>query len=249
MNDFTNIELSCGREERFDFDRDTLSFANETEWAYNLDPLTGRQVTQWKEPRPSYTLRCFVLVRTVKQFFLHARFCPDHVPESNLDIRRLIVEVLSRSPRARTRSSQPVIVPGFSGMRDFSVEYESELKASCGHRWQSYFQRGNWRMVFPCSRSHQEQVAKTLIAELARSIPVGVHLFQFPRIGINHAVLVYDVISKAGGYEFLAYDPNTPKEELLIWYDGRRRGFEMPGTSYFVGGQVNAYVIYRNWIY
>ena len=190
-----------------------------------------------------------MLVRVAKQFFLHARFAPNRKKLDAVENARLTREVLKRNSRARGVSNRPVVIPGFSGLREFSAAHEVLFKWICGGAWQSYFQRGNWMMVLPIWRSHQEQVARELQSRLQAGVPQALHVFQFPKLGVNHATMVFDHVESADGLEFLAYDPNMPDRPLTLMFDRNKRGFLMPATRYFVGGPVNAYSVYRNWLY
>jgi len=234
---------------RFDFHRDALAFANETKWHYSLDEKTGKQITKWRDPKPYFTLRCFVLVRVAKQFCLHARFAPEQGRLGPRENTELVLEVLKRDPRARGVSAEPVIIPGFSGLREFSAAYEELLKTICGGAWQSYMQRGNWRMVFPIWRGHQENVARDLKIHLANGLPQALHIFQFPKLGVNHAAMAFDYLESKNTIEFLAYDPNMPDTPLKLVLDKVNRRFRMPATHYFMGGPVNVYSVYRSWLY
>lgn len=234
---------------RFDFRRDALAFANETNWRYSRDEATGRQVTEWRDPKPEFTLRCFGLSRVAKQFFLHARFSEAGPRPDGARCEALAREVLRRSSRARRRSENPVEIPGYAGLREFSAANEAMLKRLCGGAWRSYFQRGNWRMVFPFTRRNQERVVEELKASLDAGIPQALHVFQFPALGVNHALLIYDFKETSETVEFLAYDPNTPGEPLKLLFERGRRGFTMPATHYFIGGPVNAYTVFSEWLY
>lgn len=67
--------LSAARDQRrFQFERDTFAFHNELVWEYRFDPATCRPTTCRNEPPPTYAHRCFVMVRSARQFFYHARF-------------------------------------------------------------------------------------------------------------------------------------------------------------------------------
>lgn len=233
----------------FRFERDTLAFANETKWDYSVDEETGQQVTEWRDPVPDYTLRCLVLVRVVKQFFLHARFDPDVPPLDEADCAARIKRVLRGSPRAVARSNEPVIFPGFAGLRDFSAAHQRLLKRLCGGAWRSYVQRGNWRMVLPIWRAHQAHTAKLLAERLATGVPQAVHVFRFPQLTINHALLAYASRDRGTKVEFETSDPNLPDAPLILNYEKETRRFTLPPTIYFKGGQVEAYCVYRNLVY
>src|SRR3954467_7448677 len=60
----------------FVFEKDTFSFPNSLEKIRYYD-AKGNWVVQKVNPRPPYTLHCFVVSRSVLQFFEHARFAPE----------------------------------------------------------------------------------------------------------------------------------------------------------------------------
>ncbi len=232
--------------QRFSHPRDTLAYANETVWTYGRDPVTGRQVHQKRVPEPDYTLRCFVLARVVKQFHHHARFDPAGAALPAEEIARRTLEVLRRNPRARGDDRQRVVLPGFADLREFSRRHEALLKRAAGGAWQSYFQRGHWRMLFPFSRTSQEREAERLAAEVRADTAPVVHAFTFPALTVNHAIVLHAVTETAAALQFLAYDPNAPDEVLEFAFDRRRREFLLPPTAYFLGGPVTAYEVFRN---
>ncbi len=233
----------------FDFERDTFAFANETKWRYIVDETTQRQTMEWRDPLPDYTLRCFVLVRAAKQFFLHAQFEASKERGDKTLLSRQVGEVLRRNPRAPAAISNPIILTGPSSLRDLSVKHEELLKSMCGGVWRSYLQRGNWRMVLPVWRSQQERVARQALAIVRSGIPAAVHVFRFPEVAINHGLLFYDGVEDEREIRFTAYDPNTHDRPLKVTFDKLARRFVMPQTHYFKGGKVNAYCIYSGLLF
>lgn len=233
----------------FDFHRDTFAFANETKWRYSVDPATGRQVATPRVPEPDYTLHCFVMARAAKQFRLHARFAPEQPAPDEPTCRRLIREVVSRSAETASESGTKVAIPGYADLRAFSAAREALLKAECGGAWRSYFQRGNWRMVFPFSRGNQQAEVGRLMAVLqSGELPV-VHVLRFPQLTINHTLLLFGVEETPSAIVFRAYDPNIPERESPLTFDRATRTFTLPPLHYFAGGRVDVYEIYRGWIY
>lgn len=235
----------------FVFGRDTLAFVNETKWVYQIDKDCNRQLTRQRDPVPEYALRCFLLVRVVKQFFLHARFESETNGQQleEAEYRLKIRKVLRRTPRCRGLSTDPVIFPGYDGMYAFSRDFEKCLKEECGGAWQSYFQRGNWRMVLPIWRGHQNQVYNTLRQTLESGMPEAFHVFTFPQLTINHALLVYGINQDKEGMHFETYDPNSPHEPLKMFFDPAERQFILPQNDYFIGGKVNGYRVFCSWFY
>ena len=55
-------------------------FAHELVWKYHFDPVTGAMTTFKADPPPTYYHRCFVMARSTRQFFYHARFEPELPP-------------------------------------------------------------------------------------------------------------------------------------------------------------------------
>lgn len=233
----------------FDFERDTFAFANETKWRYAVDPATGRQTATPRVPEPDYTLHCFVMARSARQFRLHARFEPGLPAPDELTCRRMIRKVVTRSAQAASSEAEKVLIPGYAGLREFSGAWEPQLKSECGGAWRSYFQRGNWRMVFPFSRAHQQTEAARLVSLIQDgSLPV-VHVLRFPQLTINHAMLLLGAEAMMNAISFRACDPNIPEREITLTYDCATRTFTLPPLHYFAGGRVDVYEIYRGWIY
>jgi hypothetical protein len=130
-------------------------------------------------------------------------------------------------------------------LREFSGDHEALLKEEMGSALESYFQRGNWRMVFPFSERHQEKLALRLAAALQGGRPAIVHVVRFPSLTINHAILLFAVEMRGPDLLFSAYDPNDPAMPTLLRYDSSARRFLLPETSYFAGGRVDVYEVYR----
>lgn len=233
--------------QRFEFPRDTLAFTNETEWVYRAEPGTGRQLHEKRVPPPQYTLRCFPMARTAKEFALHARFDPTQPAPDREILRHRIREVIRRSARHPGEASQAVVFPGFDGLRALSAAHGDLLREELGDAWRSYLQRGNWRMVFPFSRTNQRREAGRLLETITTRHPAVVHVATFPQLSINHAILFYDAREENGQIRFTAYDPNSPGGPIELTFDRSAGEFRMPPTPYFIGGRVSVYEVYRNW--
>ncbi|MBI5802269.1 MAG: hypothetical protein HZA92_16280, partial [Verrucomicrobia bacterium] len=142
-----------------------------------------------------------------------------------------------------------VVIPGYAGLREFSTAREAELKDECGGAWRSYLQRGNWRMVFPFSRGGQQAEAARLASQIQIAALPIVHVLRFPQLTINHTLLLHAAHEALHSIEFSAYDPNVPEREVMLSFDRATRTFTLPPLHYFTGGRVDAYEIYRGWIY
>ncbi len=233
----------------FRFDRDTFSFANELIWEYRLDPVTGRMTTRRSDPPPTYTHRCFVVVRAARQFYYHARFAPEQAVADARTYVALIRAVVGRNPRRPSRSGERLVIPGYDGLRSFSRAHEQLLKASCGAAWQSYFLRSHWRMVFPVWRAHQARLAARWQRVLREPAAPLVHLFRFPHITINHGILLFRATESDREIRFEAYDPNTPDHSVSLFYDRAARTFHFPRARYWPGGPLQVIEICCGWLY
>lgn len=234
---------------RFLFERDTFAFANELVWEYRFNPGGGPAIVSRKIPPAVYSHRCFVLVRSARQFLYHASFIPSEPPVSESEYRRRIRGVISSNPRVPAQPGRRIPFPAYHGLRDFSRRHEDLLKSCCGGAWQSYVLRSHWRMVFPISRNHQRQTAARLVARIQSGASPIVHLVRFPQLSINHGVILYSVSGDADVLEFAAYDPNVPERPSSLVYDARAASFSMPPNAYWRGGSLDVIEIYRGWLY
>ncbi len=233
----------------FLFERDTLAFANELFWEYRFDPVTGATTTSSNNPPPTYAHRCFVVARSARQFHYHACFRPDRPAVEVATYRRLVREVVSRSPRRASAAANRVEIPGFEGLRSFSQAHTPLLKAHCGGPWASYFLRSHWRMVFPIWPAHQERMMRQLLQALRQRPAPIVHLFRFPRVTINHAILLFGVVESEPAIQFEAYDPNIPGHPVKLIYERAARAFVLPQAHYWAGGRVSVIEVYRGGLY
>lgn len=233
----------------FNFKGDTLSFANELDWMYRRDAATGKMDFTRVDPEPDYIHHCFVVVRAAKQFFLHARFDPAAPKADEKTYRALAREIFARSPRDIEPDPHRVVVPGYADLRSFSAAWSAVLKDEAGGSWHSYVQMGNWRMIYPFSRGHQENTAMQLVAEIKANWPPIVHLVRFPVITINHAVMLYAAKETAKEILFSVYDPNDPRVPGELTYDRASRTFIFPATDYFADGRVDVYEVYHGFMY
>lgn len=232
----------------FDLNKDTLAYPNELVWEYHYD-ANGKWTTQAREPKPTYALHCFVVARTVRQFFENARFDPKQPVADETTYRRLVRRVVSSNARHPVPESEKIVIPGYPDLREFSQKHETLLKEECGGAWQSYVQRGHWRMIFPFSRHQQEHVAAQLLAHIQPGWPVIVHVVRFPQLTINHAMVVYGAKESDNEIDFIAYDPNQPAHPITISYDRATRTFLLAPNNYYPGGRVDVYEVFYKWDY
>lgn len=232
----------------FEFERDTFAFPNELVWQYRFDDAGGA-TTFRTDPPPTYAHRCFVLVRSARQFLHHARFDPAQSAIADPAYRAKVREVVSRNPRRASSDADRIVLPGYPSLRAFSQARPQILRESCGGAWQSYVLRSHWRMVFPISRRNQEATARQLGEAILHRPPSVVHVVRFPQLTINHGLLLFGARATSTGFLFDAYDPNIPERPAELTYETATRTFFMPRNHYWAGGRVDVIEIYRNWMF
>jgi hypothetical protein len=232
----------------FTFGRDTFAFSNGLVWHYDFDPVSGRTTHSRESPRPDYTHHCFVVSRTARQFYCNARFDPTVAKAGEEDYRHLVRNVVASSLRRPRSPANQIVIPGYSNLFEFSRDYEQLLKDQCGGAWHSYCQRGHLRMIFPFTRSHQKKMAAQLVSRLQSGDAPVVHIVRFPKLSINHAMVLFDFKETSEAIEFSAYDPNNAGEPMPVTFLRTERWFSMPRTKYFTGGRVDLYEIYHSWL-
>jgi hypothetical protein len=231
----------------FRFPADSFAFSNETIWEYVVDAAAGSVSWYQREPRPAFALRCGTMVRAARQFWATARFDSAAPTADPGTYARLVRAVLRTDPRRP--SEERVVIPGYPDLRSFSLAQETLLKTMLAGPWQTYVQRGNWRMIFPFGRRHQQRVARRLLGSLGRGWPPIVHVLRYPELTINHLVLVFAAEETPAEIRFHAYDPNDDGRPVLLTYDRAARVFSYSTTVYFPGGPVKAYEVYDGLLY
>jgi len=164
-----------------------------------------------------------VLARAVVQFQRFARFEPGAPRLAAAEYTARVQRITRRAPwRAPLPAAERVVVPGFGSLHELSREEEAAVKAGLPRRFWTLVHWTNWRMVFPYPRSQQDRVAAEIVAQLQAGRPVQLLITDFPRIRLNHSVLVFDFrVSDPDAVEFFVYDPNDPTEPGVIRYDRR----------------------------
>jgi hypothetical protein len=231
------------------FGEDTFAYRNDLVWIYYMDPATDKWTHRPREPKPDYTHHCFVVARAARQFFQHARFDPSQPVADAETYRRLIREVATTSPRRLLTPEEQIVIPGYTNLLQFSQAQGKLLQAECGGAWQSYFQRGHWRMILPLGRGHQERTASSLLKSLEQHRPPVVHLVRFPSLSINHAALVIGSEDLGDKTRFIVYDPYDPQKPAALDFDRKEKRFSYGRNDYFIGGRVDVYEIYCAWNY
>ena len=233
----------------FRFPEDTFAFANETVWEYREAPGGHGMTWTRREPPPEFALRCGNMARAARQFRTYARFDPEAPALEPEAYRQLVHDVLHRDPRRQDPAPEPVVIPGYADLRRFSAAHEALAKEALEGPWQTYVQRGNWRMIFPFPPAGQRRVAARLQAEVEQGAAPIVHVLVYPKLTLNHVVLVYAVEETPAEIRFRAYDPNNAAEPVVLAWDRGARTFTYQRAPYFGGGPVRAYEIYDGLLY
>ena len=245
----TKTNLKTDGVRRFEFARDSFAFPNELVWEFQADALTGTRSLRAREPKPAYAHRCFALARVARQFFYHARFDDVQPATSGENYPRLVRAVLARHPRIPCPPAEQIVIPGFSGLRDFSRAHEQLCKSECGGAWRSYLLRSHWRMIFPFTRAHQARTAAALAVALQQNRLPILHLVKFPAMTINHCIVLCDVTETATGWEFVSYDPNNAAAPERLRFDRAARTFFLAPNACWPGGRLNVSHICRSWFF
>lgn len=233
----------------FIFERDTFSFGNELVWEYEIIEETGERTKIEREETPEYHHYCFPMVRAARQFFDFAEFRPDERPVDTEETINAIEQVVDRGVRSDPTKKERVVIRGHAGLRALSTAHEIELKDAVGGKWQSWFQRGHWRLVFPFGRNGQEERAEDFVNLIEQGHTPIVHLIRFPSLSINHAVLLFEVVERGESLLFSAYDPNTEDCPLMLEFRKSDKTFYLPATASWKGGRVDVYEVFKNAVY
>jgi len=225
----------------FDVRRDTLGWANETKFAYDVDAAGRLHISKRAVPAV-YSNRCFVMSRTALQFKKFARFAPERPRVSREEYTRLVRQI-SRIPVWSAGPRERIVVPGFGNLRSFSKTYTPMLQANLGGSVTSFLRVGNFRMAMGHPRIGQKWAAEWLVKSINEDKLRAVFLTRFP--SMNHCVIVYRAIPRPNGdVGFLCYDPNYEGQSAKLDYSASRRSFDFQRRWYFPGGQVNVMRVY-----
>ena len=234
----------------FRFDRDTFAFANQTVFEYHEGHASLRRGSATK--RDAYNRHCFVLCRTAMQFKKFARFDPSSAPLDDTSLAARIRAVTHQTAWADPLpEDQRIVFPGYKDLREMSKARREVMQKSIGHGWPSYFRISNARMMFQQSARYQEETHARLNAALARGELFVGFLTTYPRLSINHSVLVYEQKSfspNPGVERYLVYDPNHPESPRELSWSPSTRSFSYQKDWDFIGGFVRVYQVYSKWL-
>lgn len=220
----------------FAFETDTFAFPNQIR---SRNP--GR--------RDLYANYCFVLARSLRQFFAGARFDPaaprlDH--EGYVDRVRAIV---ARAPWLPPRLFEArVVIPGYASLREFSRAEEAAVKEGLGPRFWTLVHWTNWRVTLPVTEGHQEGVAGEIVDELRGGQLVQLLLTNWPKPELNHTVVAFAYREGPAGVEITVWDPNDPGAPGLVTFDRTRRRFVATRLYDTEPGVIRVFRMYYSWL-
>ena len=237
---------SSAHASKFRFDRDTFAFANQTVFEYHQGHASLRKPSATK--RDAYNRHCFVMCRTAVQFEKFARFDPRSAPLDDTSLaarlRAVTRQVAWMDPLPE---NQRIVFPGYKHLKEMSKARRELVQLNIGHGWPSYFRISNIRMVFQGGPGYQEHTHAQLNAALAHGELFVAFLTTYPRLSINHSVLIYERKSSSpnpGVDRYLVYDPNHPESPRELTWSARDRAFSYQKDWDFIGGFVRVYQIY-----
>jgi len=237
----------AGSADGFNYSRDTLSFANWTVFSYE----NGHIVSHKNQYGHHYSRRCFVMTRTVEQFYKFASF----EPKARSDDRELTKRVRDITRRPPWHDPLPtakrVVIQGYRNLRELSQAKTDLMQQNIGVGWVVYLRIGNARMFYQHSKKYQENTHAELERSLARGEFFVAYLSDYPILHINHSVLVYkhDKPRAADGTDYyLVYDPNHPDAPRHLKWLAAKREFDFQKDQEFAGGFTRVFQVYGKFL-
>ena len=170
-----------------------------------------------------YANWCIVIARAVTQFQRFARFEPAAPRVASAAYTALVRKVVALAPWKPSFSERArIVVPGFACLQEFTRAEEAAVKAGLGGRFWTWVHPTNWRIALPSPSGEQERTALEIIDEVRAGRPAQIFITDFPKIKLNHSVLVYDYhVTSEETVEFVVYDPNDARAASHIRFDRR----------------------------
>jgi hypothetical protein len=236
----------------FNFRRDTLAFANSTVFAYQQGTIVSHRNPDQKEKSKRYTRRCFVMSRTVVQFYKFARFDPHAPALDDKELAKRIRAVTRKQPwHPALLPEQRIVFPGYRDLRDMSQARTRLMQKNIGLGWTAYLRPGNFRMFYLHRKSYQEKTHEELEGTLGGGEFFVAFLSDYPTLHINHSVLVYahkGTRAPDGTDRYLCYDSNHPDGPRELKWIPAKRAFEFEKDEEFVGGFARVFHVYGKWM-
>lgn len=237
-----------GSADGFNYNRDTLSFANWTVFTYQ----NGRIVSHKNQFGHHYSRRCFVMTRTVAQFYKFAHFEPSAAKLDDNELRKRIRAITRKPPwHDPLPPEKRIVIPGYRNLRELSAANTRLMERNIGLGWVVYLRPGNARMFFLHDKRYQAKKHQELEQSLARGEFFIAYLSDFPILHINHSVLVYkhdQPGSTDGSDHYLVYDPNHPDAPRHLEWLPQKREFSYEKDNEFAGGFTRVFQVYGKFL-
>jgi len=234
----------AGSSTSFNYNRDTLAFANWTVFSYE----NGHIVSHKNQYGHHYSRRCFVMTRTVEQFYKFARFEPKAPRVDDRELTKRIRDITRREPwHDPLPEEKRILIPGYTNLRELSQDKTALMQQNIGLGWVVYLRPGNARMFYLHDKNYQVKTRDQLEQALTRGEFFIAYLSDFPIMHINHSVLVYKhdrPRSKDGDDYYLVYDPNHPDGPRHLKWIAANREFSFEKDDEFPGGFTRVFQIY-----
>jgi len=222
---------------------DTFAFKNETVWNY----VGGTVQPETDETRKrQYTQRCFVLSRSIVQFWKFARFDPSLPPLDATGLAQRVRQITGRSVWLPAFSPKDrIVIPGYHNLHEASAKMAYVFQANLGLGWPFYFRIGNGVIAMWVTRALEDRLNGEIFHDLQMNTPSILWVYRFPSLKMNHVVVVYSGTRDAAGYHYHVYDPNYRDRFSHLDYDPKTRTFSFDKVYFFKGGPVTVRSIYR----
>jgi hypothetical protein len=234
----------AGSADGFSFKRDTLSFANWTVFSYE----NGKIVSHKNQFGHHYSRRCFVMTRTVEQFYKFARFEPKSARVDDRELAKKVRNVTRRPPwHDPLPPEKRIVIPGYSNLRELSQNKTHLMQQNIGLGWVVYLRPGNVRMFYLHDKNYQAKTHDRLEQALSRHEFFIAYLSDFPILHINHSVVVYQherPRASDGSDRYLVYDPNHPDAPRHLEWLPAKREFSYQKDREFAGGFTRVFQVY-----
>jgi hypothetical protein len=241
-----------GSAEGFDYYRDTLAFANTTVFAYEKGRIVSHHNPFERKKPDRYTRRCFVMTRTVEQFYKFARFDSNSPRLDESELHKRIRAVTRKPPwHDPLALGDRIVIPGYRNLREMSQAHTRLMQRNIGLGWVAYLRPGNFRMFYLHNRNYQTKTHEELEQTLARGEFFIAYLSDYPILHINHSVLVYkhDGARTADGVDhYLVYDPNHSDAPRHLKWLPEKREFSYEKDQEFVGGFTRVFQVYGKFL-
>ena len=167
-----------------------------------------------------YANYCFVLARSLRQFFAGARFDPAAPRLDHQGYVERIRAVVARPPwESALPPAERVVIPGYASLRDLSRGEETAVKEGLGGRFWTLVHWTIWRVTFPVSAEHQRGVAEEIAAELTAGRLAQLLVTNWPKPELNHTVVAYAFRETGTHVDFTVWDPNDPDLPGIVTFD------------------------------